>query len=174
MLRFGLLGAGRIGSMHARNLAKNPRVELVYVYDIDEPAARKAAEGAGARLAPDIATILSDTAVDAVLIASPTNTHVDLIAQAAQAGKAVLCEKPIDLDITRANRCRDQIADCEVAIQIGFNRRFDPKSRGIAGSGSGGRDRPHRETHHHQPRPRTATRRLRQGFRRPVPRHDDP
>jgi myo-inositol 2-dehydrogenase/D-chiro-inositol 1-dehydrogenase len=126
MLRFGLLGAGRIGSMHARNLAKNPRVELAYVYDIDEPAARKAAEGAGARLAPDIATILSDTAVDAVLIASPTNTHVDLIAQAAQAGKAVLCEKPIDLDITRANRCRDQIADCEVAIQIGFNRRFDP------------------------------------------------
>ena len=126
MLRFGLIGTGRIGSMHARNLAANPRVELAYVYDIDEPAARKAAEGAGARPVPDIATILSDTAVDAVLIASPTNTHVDLIAQAALAGKAVLCEKPIDLDIQRANRCRDQIADCEVAIQIGFNRRFDP------------------------------------------------
>ena len=126
MLQFGLFGAGRIGSMHARNLAKNPRVELAYVYDIDEPAARKAAEGAGARVAPDVSTILTDAAVDAVLIASPTNTHVDLIAQAAQAGKAVLCEKPIDLDITRANQCRDKIADCQVPIQIGFNRRFDP------------------------------------------------
>ena len=126
MLQFGLFGAGRIGSMHARNLAANPRVELAYVYDIDEPAARKAAEGAGARVAPDVSTILTDAAVDAVLIASPTNTHVDLIAQAAQAGKAVLCEKPIDLDITRANQCRDKIADCQVPIQIGFNRRFDP------------------------------------------------
>ncbi len=126
MLRFGLFGAGRIGSMHARNLAANPRVELAYVYDIDEPAARNAAEGAGARLAPDIATVLNDTAVDAVLIASPTNTHVDLIAQAAKAGKAVLCEKPIALDIDRVNQCRDRIADCQEPIQIGFNRRFDP------------------------------------------------
>ena len=126
MLRFGLFGAGRIGSMHARNLAANPRIELAYVYDIDEPAARKAAEGAGARVAPDITTILTDATVDAVLIASPTNTHVDLIIQAVEAGKAVLCEKPIDLDINRANRCRDKIADCKVPIQIGFNRRFDP------------------------------------------------
>ena len=126
MLRFGLFGAGRIGSMHARNLTANPRVELSYVYDIDEPAARKAAEGAGARVAPDVGTILTDAAVDAVLIASPTNTHVDLIAQAAKAGKAVLCEKPIALDIALVNECRDQIADCGVPVQIGFNRRFDP------------------------------------------------
>ena len=117
--------------MHARNLAANPRVELAYVYDVDEPAARKAAEGAGARVAPDITTILTDASVDAVLIASPTNTHVDLIAQAAKAGKAVLCEKPIDLDINRANQCRDQIADCKVPIQIGFNRRFDPGHRAL-------------------------------------------
>ncbi len=126
MLRFGLFGAGRIGSMHARNLAANSRVELSYVYDIDEPAARKAAEGAGARVAPDISTILTDAAVDAVLIASPTNTHVDLIRQSAKAGKAVLCEKPIALDIALVNECRDQIADCKVPVQIGLNRRFDP------------------------------------------------
>ena len=126
MLRFGLFGAGRIGSMHARNLAANPRVELSYVYDVDELAARKAAEGASARLAPDITTILTDAAVDAVLIASPTNTHVDLIRQSAKAGKAVLCEKPIALDIALVNECRDQIANCEAPVQIGFNRRFDP------------------------------------------------
>ncbi len=126
MLRFGLFGAGRIGSMHARNLAANSRVELSYVYDIDEPAARKAAEGAGARVAPDISTILTDAAVDAVLIASPTNTHVDLIRQSAKAGKAVLCEKPIALDIALVNECRDQITDCKVPVQIGLNRRFDP------------------------------------------------
>ena len=131
MLRFGLFGAGRIGSMHARNLAANPRVELAYVYDIDEPAARKAAEAAGARVAPDVSTILTDAAVDAVLIASPTNTHVDLIIQAVEAGKAVLCEKPIDLDINRVNQCRDKIAECQVPIQIGFNRRFDPGHRAL-------------------------------------------
>ena len=131
MLRFGLFGAGRIGSMHARNLAANPRVELAYVYDIDEPAARKAAEGAGARVAPDMTTILTDASVDAVLIASPTNTHVDLIRQSAKAGKAVLCEKPIALDIALVNQCRDQIADCKVPIQIGFNRRFDPGHRAL-------------------------------------------
>ncbi len=126
MLRFGLFGAGRIGSMHARNLAANPRVELSYVYDVDEPAAQKAAGGSGARVAPDITTILTDAAVDAVLIASPTNTHVDLIRQSAKAGKAVLCEKPIALDITLVNECRDQIADCKVPVQIALNRRFDP------------------------------------------------
>ena len=112
--------------MHARNLAANPRVELSYVYDVVEPAAQKAAEDAGARVAASVDTILTDAAVDAVLIASPTNTHVDLIRQSAKAGKAVLCEKPIALDIALVNECRDQIADCKAPIQIGFNRRFDP------------------------------------------------
>ena len=112
--------------MHAHNLAANPRVELSYVYDVVEPAAQKAAEDAGARVAASVDTILTDAAVDAVLIASPTNTHVDLIRQSAKAGKAVLCEKPIALDIALVNECRDQIANCEAPVQIGFNRRFDP------------------------------------------------
>ena len=131
MLRFGLVGAGRIGRMHAHNLAANPRVELAYVCDIHEPAAREVAEQAGASAAPDIAAVLADGTVDAVLIASATDTHVDLISKAAKAGKAVLCEKPIDLDIARVNQCRDQIGDCGTPIQIGFNRRFDPSHRAV-------------------------------------------
>lgn len=125
-MRFGLFGVGRIGAMHARNLASAPRTEISYVYDVDHRAARKAAEGTGARVASDVTTILADKAVDAVLIASPTDTHVDLIRKSAKAGKAVLCEKPIALDIALVDECRDQIADCKVPIQIGFNRRFDP------------------------------------------------
>ena len=131
MLRFGLIGAGRIGCIHARNLVANPRVDLAYIYDIDEPAAREAAEQTGASAAPDIAAVLADGTVDAVLLTSATDTHVDLIAKAAKAGKAVLCEKPIGLDIARVNECRDQISDCRAPIQIGFNRRFDPSHRAV-------------------------------------------
>jgi myo-inositol 2-dehydrogenase/D-chiro-inositol 1-dehydrogenase len=70
--------------------------------------------------------------VDAVLIASPTPTHVDLLTRAARAGKAVLCEKPIDLDIARVERCREEIAGHRVPVQIGFNRRWDPSHRSLA------------------------------------------
>jgi len=126
MLRFALFGAGRIGRMHAQNLAADPRVVLSYVYDLAEEAARETAEKHGAQIAPDVEFVLSGDKVDAVLIASSTNTHVDLITKAARAGKAVLCEKPIDLDIAQVNRCRDEIGDYKVPIQIGFNRRFDP------------------------------------------------
>lgn len=126
MLRFALFGAGRIGRMHAQNLAADPRVVLSYVYDVAEEAARGTAEEHGAQIASDVELVLSGDKVDGVLIASSTNTHVDLITKAARAGKAVLCEKPIDLDIARVNRCRDEIGDYKVPIQIGFNRRFDP------------------------------------------------
>ena len=113
MLRFALFGAGRIGRMHADNLAANSNAELVYVYDIHQPAARETADKHGARVAADAAAALADDGVDAVLIATTTDTHVDLITRSAKAGKAILCEKPIDLDIERVNRCRDEIADCD-------------------------------------------------------------
>ncbi len=131
MIKIALFGAGRIGRMHADNLAANSQVEFSHVYDVYEPAAREVAERHGAIAARDVESVLGDGDIDAVLIASSTDTHVDLITAAAQAGKAVLCEKPIDLDITRVDRCRAAIADCQVAVQIGFNRRFDPTHRGV-------------------------------------------
>ncbi len=130
MLNFTLFGAGRIGRLHAANLAASAKALLACVYDVDETAARQVAEQHGARFAADVdAALASD--IDAVLIASSTDTHVDLITAAARAGKAVFCEKPIDLDITQVNRCWEAIADCGVPVQIGFNRRYDPHHRAL-------------------------------------------
>jgi len=131
-LRFALLGAGRIGAMHAANIAANPNATLVSVYDVHAPSAEKVAAANGAKVAPTVEAALADPAVDAVLIASSTDTHVALIIAAAKAGKAILCEKPIHLDINEVNRCRDEIAGTNVPIQIGFNRRFDPSHRALA------------------------------------------
>lgn len=131
MLNFALFGAGRIGRMHADNLAANPAAALVYVYDINAAAAAEVAQKHRAKAAAAVDEVLADERVDAVLIASSTDTHVDLITASAKAGKAVLCEKPIDLDIQRVNRCREEIAECGVAVQIGFNRRYDPSHRAL-------------------------------------------
>ena len=125
MLGFALFGAGRIGRLHAANLAANPRVKLVSIYDVIEPAAAELAAKHDANAAPDAESVFADAAVDAVVIGSTTATHVELMTAAAKAGKAVLCEKPIDLDVDRVNRCRDEIAGLDVPIQIGFNRRYD-------------------------------------------------
>ncbi len=126
MLQFGLFGAGRIGRMHARNLAANARVRLVSIYDVAAAAASEAASECAASAVDSAEAILSDPSIDAVFIASATDTHCDLIEQSARAGKAVLCEKPIHLDLNRVNACREAIAGSGVPIQIGFNRRFDP------------------------------------------------
>lgn len=130
MLRFALFGAGRIGAMHAANIAANPRAALHCIYDVHAPTAAKVAQAHGARVAADVAAALAE--VDAVLIASSTDTHVDLITAAARAGKPILCEKPIDLDIRRVERCRQEIAGLGVPVQIGFNRRYDPSHRALA------------------------------------------
>lgn len=126
MLTFGQFGAGRIGRMHARNLAANLRAELSAIYDLDAAASKAAAEETGAAPAPTIDAVLGDTSIDAVLIASSTDTHCDLIERSVRAGKAVICEKPIHLDIRRVDACREVVAESGVPVQIGFNRRFDP------------------------------------------------
>jgi myo-inositol 2-dehydrogenase / D-chiro-inositol 1-dehydrogenase len=129
MIRFALFGAGRIGAMHAANIAANPRAELHSVYDVHQPTAEKVAAAHGAKAVPSVEAAFAG--VDAVLIASSTDTHVDLITAAAQAGRPILCEKPIDLDIRRVEQCRRQIAGLDVPVQIGFNRRYDPTHRAV-------------------------------------------
>ncbi len=131
MIRFAVLGCGRIGRMHARNLARHPRAELISVFDIAAKAAADTAAELGVTAAATVEDVLADSRVQAVLIATSTDTHVPLIIAAAKAGKAVLCEKPIDLDLKRAEACGAQIAPLKTTVMIGFNRRFDPSFRAV-------------------------------------------
>jgi myo-inositol 2-dehydrogenase / D-chiro-inositol 1-dehydrogenase len=131
MIKFAVLGCGRIGRMHAINLAKHPRAELAWVYDVAGSAAASVAEATGARQAKEADEALSAKDVDAVLIASSTNTHLDLLERAVEAGKAVLCEKPIDLDLAKVDACWERIKGRNATIMIGFNRRFDPSFKAL-------------------------------------------
>ena len=131
MIKFAVLGCGRIGRMHAINLARHPRAELAWVFDVAGSAAASVAEATGARPARDADEALSAKDVDAVLIASSTNTHLDLLERAVEAGKAVLCEKPIDLDLAKVDACWQRIKHRNPTIMTGFNRRFDPSYRAL-------------------------------------------
>ena len=131
MPRFALFGCGRIGRMHALNLARHPRTELVAVFDVVTEAATQTADATGANVANAVDDILSDDSIDAVLIASSTDTHVDLLTKAAKAGKAILCEKPIDLDFSRVEACWADIGPLDPLVMVGFNRRFDPSFKAL-------------------------------------------
>ncbi|MCG8420755.1 MAG: inositol 2-dehydrogenase [Proteobacteria bacterium] len=124
--RVTVVGAGRMGVIHARNVVVHPDLVLHCVADVRAEAAGAAAEPYGVSHTADIAAAIDDSAVDAVIIASSTDTHVDLIVRAARAGKGILCEKPIDLDLGRVDTCLAEVAKTDVPLQIGFNRRFDP------------------------------------------------
>jgi myo-inositol 2-dehydrogenase / D-chiro-inositol 1-dehydrogenase len=131
MITMAVLGCGRIGRMHARNLARHPRVNLVSVFDVASNVAGETATELGVKAAGSVDEVLGDRAVRAVLIASPTDTHVSLIGAAVKAGKAVLCEKPIDLDLERARAGWREIAAQRPLVMLGFNRRFDPSFRAL-------------------------------------------
>jgi myo-inositol 2-dehydrogenase / D-chiro-inositol 1-dehydrogenase len=125
MISFCQFGAGRIGAIHAGNIARHPGARLLHVVDVDAAAAARLAAAHGAR-ASGREEALADPAVDAVLIASSTDTHAGLIEAASRAGKAVFCEKPIDLDRARVEACLAVAAQAGIILMIGFNRRFDP------------------------------------------------
>ncbi|GAB3246497.1 Gfo/Idh/MocA family oxidoreductase [Chitinimonas naiadis] len=125
MIDVALFGAGRIGKIHAGNLAAQAGVRLKYVIDVHEPSARELAARHGATVATPEAA-LADPAIAAVLIAASTDTHADLILRAASARKAIFCEKPVDLDLERARRCAAAVKEAGVACLIGFQRRYDP------------------------------------------------
>ncbi len=125
MINVGLLGAGRIGNVHAKSIAANADSRLVAVSDVNLGAAEKLAAGYGAK-ACSSQDIINDPSIHAVLIATSTDTHAGLIEAAAAAGKAVLCEKPVDLSLERALACQAAVATSGKPVMIGFNRRFDP------------------------------------------------
>ena len=124
-LRFGLLGAGRIGKVHAKAVTANPKAKLVAVADAMAPAAHAIADQYGCDVRT-IAQILAASDIDAVVICTPTDTHADLIEQFTNAGKAVFCEKPIDLSLDRVKACLQVVRANKGTLMVGFNRRFDP------------------------------------------------
>ncbi|WP_334173139.1 inositol 2-dehydrogenase [Sinomonas sp.] len=125
-LRVALFGSGRIGQVHARNIAAHPGLDLAVIADPFLEGASRLADATGTTAVQSAEEAFSTPGLDAVVIGSPTNTHVQLIESAVGHGLAVLCEKPIDLDLPTVRACRERIAGSSVPIMLGFNRRFDP------------------------------------------------
>lgn len=137
MLRVGLLGAGRIGRVHAQAITAHPQSTLCSVSDAVSEAAASLAQEHGAQTCSSD-DIISDPGIDAVLIATPTDTHSDLIEAATRSGKAVLCEKPVDLNLQRAIACRAAVEGHGQPVMIGFNRRFDPNFSALKAAADAG------------------------------------
>lgn len=130
MIALAQFGAGRIGQIHARNVVAAEGTHLKYLIDVSPAAAESLAATVGAAVA-DRDTALGDPEVQGVIIGSSTDTHADLIEAAARAGKAIFCEKPIDLDLQRTRACLEVVRKSGVPLFIGFNRRFDPTFAGL-------------------------------------------
>ncbi|MBO6757520.1 MAG: inositol 2-dehydrogenase [Roseibium sp.] len=129
-LKVALLGAGRIGKVHAKAVASTDGVELVAVADAFADAAAAIADKHGARV-QSTAAIEDNADVDAVIICTPTDTHADLIEAFARSGKAVFCEKPIDLSVERVKTCLAVVERTGAVLMLGFNRRFDPHFQAV-------------------------------------------
>jgi len=131
-INIGVIGAGRIGRVHAENLAyRIPEANLVAVSDIFVEAAESLAAELGVAAYQDHRPILEDESIDAVLICSSTDTHAQLIEEVAEAGKQIFCEKPIALDLGKIDSALAAVERAGVKLQIGFNRRFDPNFRRV-------------------------------------------
>ncbi len=123
-----VLGGGRIGARHALTVGRQtPGARLVGVADIDVSAAQRAVDAAGSgRATTHYDELLTDPEVQAVVVATPTDTHATIMVEAAQAGKHVFCEKPIALTLEETYAAVRRVQQTGVLLQIGFNRRFDP------------------------------------------------
>ena len=128
MLNIGIIGAGRIGRLHAQTVARSlPRTRLIAISDVHLPAAQELANTLNvAHAYADHQQLLEHPDIDAVIIASSTDTHAPFIIDAARAGKHIFCEKPIDFSIARIDEALAEVEKAGVSLQIGFNRRFDP------------------------------------------------
>jgi myo-inositol 2-dehydrogenase/D-chiro-inositol 1-dehydrogenase len=126
-LSLGIIGAGRIGKVHAATLAfRIPEAAPLVITDLNRPAAEELAASCGIpRVAQSADDVINDRAVEAVVICSPTDTHADLMIKAARAGKHIFCEKPIDFNLAKIDSALAVVEMAGVKLQIGFNRRFD-------------------------------------------------
>jgi myo-inositol 2-dehydrogenase/D-chiro-inositol 1-dehydrogenase len=125
MINVGVIGAGRIGAIHARNVYENKNTHLQWVSD-PISAALEQFKGISERVTNSAEDILADDSVDAIVVCSPTPTHIKMIVKGVRANKKVLCEKPVDLTLEHALKCEALINELKGDVMIGFNRRFDP------------------------------------------------
>ena len=127
-VNIGVIGVGRIGRLHARNLKYQvPGTKVLAVADIFEKSARETASQLEVPIAEkDYRVLLENKDIDAVVICSSTDTHAQIISEAAQAGKHIFCEKPIALDIDKIDQAIAAVKNAGIKLQVGFNRRFDP------------------------------------------------
>ena len=139
MLNIAIIGAGRIGHVHARTVAAHPRARLVLVCDPVGDAAQNLAAQYGARSCKEAEEVFADPEVDAVVIGSPTPLHIPHLLAAAKAGKAVLCEKPIALDMKDVKAARAELDAITTPVMFGFNRRFDPSFAAVRAAVAEGR-----------------------------------
>ncbi|MCY3879226.1 MAG: inositol 2-dehydrogenase [Rhodobacteraceae bacterium] len=137
MMKLAVVGCGRIGKLHAANIDRNPGTRLAGVFDIHPEAAQEVSAATGAAAFMSFEEVIAD--VDGVVIASATETHADYIETAVRMGVAVFCEKPIDLNLERVDRCRAAISGSGIPVQIGFNRRFDPGHNAVREAARNGR-----------------------------------
>ena len=126
MINVALFGFGRIGQMHAGNLNKNKEIKLLYVYEKIDQLSKKAKKLYGCKIEKNYNKIFNDKKVDIVFISSPTNTHIKFIEEGMRRKKTIFCEKPLDLNIDKVNKCSKEIKKYKPKIQLGFNRRYDP------------------------------------------------
>ena len=137
-LRFAILGAGRIGQVHARAVSGNDDAVLAAISDPVEVAAKSLADRYGAQIR-DVEAIAAADDIDAVVLCTPTDLHAQQIELFARAGKAVFCEKPIDLDSARTRACLSVVEETGATLMVGFNRRFDPHFMGVKAAIESGR-----------------------------------
>lgn len=129
MIRIAVLGAGRIGKIHAANVAANPHAQLVVVADPVQTAAAVLAEKYGCEASTDCGAAIDRADVDSIVIGTPTDTHITYMLRAVRQGKAVLCEKPIDLDLAKSAAAAAEVTRVDGRVMLAFNRRFDPTSQ---------------------------------------------
>ena len=132
-INLAIIGAGRIGKVHALAINNSKIANLVYIYDPDEEIAKKFSVEFRC-IVSNIDNIKKDKQIDAVIICSPTDTHVELICIFSNYKKAIFCEKPIDLDIKKVRKCLETIEKNKTQFMIGFNRRFDPHFQSLKNS----------------------------------------
>lgn len=131
-LRIGVLGVGRIGKMHAELIERQtPGATVSAVYDVYAEGAEAVGADLGARVASSPEDLIESDDVDAVAICSSTDTHIDLLVAAAEAGKAVFIEKPLSLDLAEVERGVAAVEAAGIAVQVGFNRRFDASHKAV-------------------------------------------
>lgn len=131
MLGIALLGSGRMAEVYGPKIAAHPGLRFACVFNPNLASAQRVAAAHGARPQDDLNKVLDDPDVDAVVIATPTNTHLEYIEACARAGKPIYCEKPLDQSLERVDRCLDVLSANPVPFMLGFNRRFDPDIRAL-------------------------------------------